>query len=57
MVPEMGNIAEPMAGFYEGSAEISSDLYSIASFIYNDHLHSDIPASNRAGEENSPVGG
>ncbi|XP_040845891.1 phosphatidylinositol phosphatase PTPRQ isoform X2 [Ochotona curzoniae] len=55
MVPEMGNIAEPMAGFYEGSAEISSDLYSIASFIYNDHLHSDIPASNRAGEENSPV--
>ncbi|XP_058529380.1 phosphatidylinositol phosphatase PTPRQ isoform X1 [Ochotona princeps] len=55
MVPDMGNIAEPVAGFYEGSAEISSDLYSIASFIYNDHLHNDIPASNRAGEENSPV--
>nr|XP_051702470.1 phosphatidylinositol phosphatase PTPRQ [Oryctolagus cuniculus] len=54
VLPEMGDTGEPMAGFYEGSAEISSDLYSIASFIYNDHLHNDIPPRSRAEEQTSP---
>uniref|UniRef100_A0A8C2MBK7 Phosphatidylinositol phosphatase PTPRQ n=1 Tax=Cricetulus griseus TaxID=10029 RepID=A0A8C2MBK7_CRIGR len=53
--PEMMNLVEPMIGFYEGSAEISSDLHSLASFIYNSHPYNDFPGRTRAEDQSSPV--
>ncbi|XP_012511763.1 PREDICTED: phosphatidylinositol phosphatase PTPRQ [Propithecus coquereli] len=55
MAPEIVNIEEPMAGLYEGSAEMSSDLYSLASFMYNSHPYNIFPARNGAEDQNSPV--
>ncbi|EDM16767.1 rCG49085 [Rattus norvegicus] len=55
MSPEIMNLVDPMIGFYEGSGEMSSDLHSLASFIYNSHPHNDFPASTRAEEQSSPV--
>jgi receptor-type tyrosine-protein phosphatase Q len=57
MSPEMMSIVDPMIGFYEGSAEMSSDLHSLASFMYNSHPHNNFPVRNRAEDHNSPVGG
>ncbi|XP_037701917.1 phosphatidylinositol phosphatase PTPRQ isoform X1 [Choloepus didactylus] len=45
---ETVNIVESMAGLYEGSAEISSDLHSFASVVYNRLPHKSFPARNRA---------
>lgn len=56
MSPEMMNLMEPMIGFYEGSAEISPDLHSLASFIYNSHPYNDFPGRTRAEDLSSPVG-
>lgn len=56
MSPEIMNLVEPMIGFYEGSGEMSSDLHSLASFIYNSHPHNDFPARTRAEDQSSPVG-
>lgn len=50
------NIVESMAGLFEGSAEISSDLYSIASVMYNSYPHNNFPARNRAEDQHSTVG-
>ncbi|XP_028728862.1 phosphatidylinositol phosphatase PTPRQ [Peromyscus leucopus] len=55
MSPEMMNLMEPMIGFYEGSAEISPDLHSLASFIYNSHPYNDFPGRTRAEDLSSPV--
>uniref|UniRef100_A0A2K6TR06 Phosphatidylinositol phosphatase PTPRQ n=1 Tax=Saimiri boliviensis boliviensis TaxID=39432 RepID=A0A2K6TR06_SAIBB len=55
MAPEIVNIVEPMVGLYEGSAEMSSDLHSLATFIYNNHPDNNFPARNRAEDQNSPV--
>lgn len=55
MSPEIMNLVDPMIGFYEGSGEMSSDLHSLASFIYNSHPH-DFPARTRAEDQSSPVG-
>ncbi|XP_053441914.1 phosphatidylinositol phosphatase PTPRQ [Nycticebus coucang] len=55
MAPEIMNILEPMAGLYEGSAEMSSDLHSLASFLYNSHPYNIFPARSRADDENSPA--
>ncbi|XP_052021224.1 phosphatidylinositol phosphatase PTPRQ [Apodemus sylvaticus] len=54
MSPEIMNLVDPMIGFYEGSGEMSSDLHSLASFIYNSHPH-DFPARTRAEDQSSPV--
>ncbi|XP_069845283.1 phosphatidylinositol phosphatase PTPRQ [Dipodomys merriami] len=54
MSPEMMSIVEPMIGFYEGSAEMSSDLHSLASFMYNNHPHN-IPVRNRAQDYSLPI--
>lgn len=56
MAPEIVNIVEPMVGLYEGSAEMSSDLHSLATFIYNNHPDNNFPARNRAEDQTSPVG-
>uniref|UniRef100_A0A8C0QRA2 Phosphatidylinositol phosphatase PTPRQ n=1 Tax=Canis lupus familiaris TaxID=9615 RepID=A0A8C0QRA2_CANLF len=56
MTPETVNIVESMAELFEGSAEISSDLYSLASAIYNSHPHNNFPARNRAEDQHSAVG-
>ncbi|XP_070110742.1 phosphatidylinositol phosphatase PTPRQ isoform X2 [Equus caballus] len=55
MAPETVNTVEFMAGLFEGSAEMSSDLYSLASVIYNSHPHN-FPARNRAEDQHSTVG-
>uniref|UniRef100_A0ABI7X9C1 Protein tyrosine phosphatase receptor type Q n=1 Tax=Felis catus TaxID=9685 RepID=A0ABI7X9C1_FELCA len=55
MAPETVNIVESMAELFEGSAEISSDLYSLASAIYNSHPHN-FPVRNRAEDQHSTVG-
>uniref|UniRef100_A0A2K5RV06 Phosphatidylinositol phosphatase PTPRQ n=1 Tax=Cebus imitator TaxID=2715852 RepID=A0A2K5RV06_CEBIM len=55
MAPEIVNIVEPMVGLYEGSAEMSSDLHSLATFIYNNHPDNNFPARNNAEDQNSPV--
>uniref|UniRef100_H2RE86 Protein tyrosine phosphatase receptor type Q n=1 Tax=Pan troglodytes TaxID=9598 RepID=H2RE86_PANTR len=55
MAPEIVNIVEPMVGLYEGSAEMSSDLHSLATFIYNSHPDKNFPARNRAEDQTSPV--
>ncbi|XP_017169427.1 phosphatidylinositol phosphatase PTPRQ isoform X2 [Mus musculus] len=54
MTPEIMNLVDPMIGFYEGSGEMSSDLHSLASFIYNSHPH-DFPARTRVEDQRSPV--
>ncbi|KAM7116522.1 phosphatidylinositol phosphatase PTPRQ [Molossus nigricans] len=51
IVPETGNIVESMAELFEGSAEISSDLYAIASVMYNSRPHPHSPVSNRAEDQ------
>ncbi|XP_070110741.1 phosphatidylinositol phosphatase PTPRQ isoform X1 [Equus caballus] len=56
MAPETVNTVEFMAGLFEGSAEMSSDLYSLASVIYNSHPHN-FPARNRAEDQHSTVVG
>ncbi|XP_059792566.1 phosphatidylinositol phosphatase PTPRQ isoform X1 [Balaenoptera ricei] len=48
MAPETVNIVESMAGLFEGSAEMSSDLYSIASAMYNSRPHNNFPVRSRA---------
>ncbi|KAM6153634.1 phosphatidylinositol phosphatase PTPRQ [Erethizon dorsatum] len=53
--PEMMDIVDPMIGIYEGSAEMSSDLHSLASFMYSSHPHSNFPAQNKAEDQNSPA--
>ncbi|XP_055482184.1 phosphatidylinositol phosphatase PTPRQ isoform X1 [Psammomys obesus] len=55
MSPEMMNLVDPMIGFFEGSAEMSSDLHSLASFIYSSQPHSDFPARTSAEDPSSPV--
>lgn len=55
MAPETVNIVESMTGLFEGSAEMSSDLYSLASVIYNIHPHN-FPARSRAEDQPSVVG-
>lgn len=55
MAPETVNTVKSMAGLFEGSAEMSSDLYSLASVIYNSHPHN-FPARNRAEDQHSTVG-
>lgn len=45
-----------MAELFEGSAEISSDLYAIASVMYNSHPHNNFPARNRAEDQHLTVG-
>uniref|UniRef100_I3NAA0 Protein tyrosine phosphatase receptor type Q n=1 Tax=Ictidomys tridecemlineatus TaxID=43179 RepID=I3NAA0_ICTTR len=55
MSPEMMNIVEPMIGFYEGSAEMSSDLHSLASFVYNNDVHNNFLVRSRAEDQHSPV--
>ncbi|XP_047405986.1 phosphatidylinositol phosphatase PTPRQ isoform X4 [Sciurus carolinensis] len=55
MSPEMMNIVEPMIGFYEGSAEMSSDLHSLASFVYNNYLHNNFPVRSRADDQHSLI--
>nr|XP_015286745.1 PREDICTED: phosphatidylinositol phosphatase PTPRQ isoform X1 [Macaca fascicularis] len=55
MAPEIVNIVEPMIGLYEGSAEMSSDLHSLATFIYNNHPDNNFPARNRAEDQTSPL--
>nr|XP_019606839.1 PREDICTED: phosphatidylinositol phosphatase PTPRQ isoform X1 [Rhinolophus sinicus] len=47
---------ESIAGLFEGSADISSDLYSIASVMYNSHPHNNFPARNRAEDRHLTVG-
>ncbi|XP_034500111.1 phosphatidylinositol phosphatase PTPRQ isoform X2 [Ailuropoda melanoleuca] len=56
MTPETVNIVESMAELFEGSAEISSDLYSLASAIYNSHPLNNFPVRNRAEDQQSAVG-
>nr|XP_035954918.1 LOW QUALITY PROTEIN: phosphatidylinositol phosphatase PTPRQ [Halichoerus grypus] len=56
MTPETVNIEESMAELFEGSAEISSDLYSLASAIYNSHARNNFPVRNRAEDQHSAVG-
>nr|XP_017527742.2 phosphatidylinositol phosphatase PTPRQ [Manis javanica] len=55
IVPETVNI-ESKAGIFEGSAEMSSDLYSLASVMYNNPLHNNFPARNGAEDQHSAVG-
>ncbi|XP_020948726.1 phosphatidylinositol phosphatase PTPRQ isoform X4 [Sus scrofa] len=55
MAPETVNIVESMTGLFEGSAEMSSDLYSLASVIYNIHPHN-FPARSGAEDQPSIVG-
>ncbi|ELW70529.1 Phosphotidylinositol phosphatase PTPRQ, partial [Tupaia chinensis] len=55
IAPDMVNKVEPMVGLYEGSAEMSSDLESLASFMYNSHPNNNFPVRNRAEDQNSPV--
>uniref|UniRef100_A0A8C6EMI9 Phosphatidylinositol phosphatase PTPRQ n=1 Tax=Marmota marmota marmota TaxID=9994 RepID=A0A8C6EMI9_MARMA len=55
MSPEMMNIVEPMIGFYEGSAEMSSDLHSLASFVYNNDVHNNFLVRSRAEDQHSPI--
>uniref|UniRef100_A0A8D0SZ38 Phosphatidylinositol phosphatase PTPRQ n=1 Tax=Sus scrofa TaxID=9823 RepID=A0A8D0SZ38_PIG len=55
MAPETVTIVESMTGLFEGSAEMSSDLYSLASVIYNIHPHN-FPARSRAEDQPSVVG-
>lgn len=52
----MMDIVDPMIGIYEGSAEMSSDLHSLASFMYSSHPHSTFPMQNKAEDQNSPSG-
>ncbi|XP_066113682.1 phosphatidylinositol phosphatase PTPRQ isoform X2 [Saccopteryx bilineata] len=47
---------ESMAGLFEGSAEISSDLYAIASVMYNNHAQNNFPPRNRVEDRHSAVG-
>ncbi|XP_065790222.1 phosphatidylinositol phosphatase PTPRQ isoform X4 [Muntiacus reevesi] len=56
MAPETVSIVESMAGLFEGSAEMSSDLYSLASVIYNNHPHNYFPVSGRAEDQPSAFG-
>ncbi|KAB0378456.1 hypothetical protein FD755_010034 [Muntiacus reevesi] len=56
MAPETVSIVESMAGLFEGSAEMSSDLYSLASVIYNNHPHNYFPVSGRAEDQPSTFG-
>ncbi|XP_045375380.2 phosphatidylinositol phosphatase PTPRQ isoform X4 [Camelus bactrianus] len=56
LAPEAVNIAESMAGLFEGSAEMSSDLHLLASVMYNSHPHSNFPARSRADDQPSTVG-
>ncbi|XP_055973610.1 phosphatidylinositol phosphatase PTPRQ [Sorex fumeus] len=51
LAPENANTVESMAELLEGSAEMSSDLYSLASVIYNSHPHTHFPARNRAEDQ------
>ncbi|KAM5288523.1 phosphatidylinositol phosphatase PTPRQ [Ctenodactylus gundi] len=53
--PEMMDLVDPMIGIFEGSAEMSSDLHSLASFIYNSHPYNNFPVSNRAEDQNAPI--
>nr|XP_020728940.1 phosphatidylinositol phosphatase PTPRQ [Odocoileus virginianus texanus] len=56
MAPETVSIVESMAGLFEGSAEMSSDLYSLASVIYNSHPHNYFPVKGRAEDQPSTFG-
>ncbi|KAB1269982.1 Phosphatidylinositol phosphatase PTPRQ, partial [Camelus dromedarius] len=56
LAPEAVNIVESMAGLFEGSAEMSSDLHLLASVMYNSHPHSNFPARSRADDQPSTVG-
>ncbi|EHB18205.1 Phosphotidylinositol phosphatase PTPRQ, partial [Heterocephalus glaber] len=56
LAPETGIILENtlLIGKDE-SAEMSSDLHSLASFMYSIHPHSNFPAQNKAEDQNSPA--
>ncbi|XP_014387164.1 PREDICTED: phosphatidylinositol phosphatase PTPRQ isoform X1 [Myotis brandtii] len=56
LTPETVNVVESMAELFEGSAEISSDLYAIASVMYNSHPHNNFPVRNRAEDQHLTVG-
>jgi hypothetical protein len=56
MAPETVSIVESMAGLFEGSAEMSSDLYSLASVIYNSHPRNYFPVRGRAEDQPSTFG-
>uniref|UniRef100_A0A8C2NJA8 Protein-tyrosine-phosphatase n=1 Tax=Capra hircus TaxID=9925 RepID=A0A8C2NJA8_CAPHI len=56
MAPETVSIVESMAGLFEGSAEMSSDLYSLASVIYNSHPHNYFPVRGRVEDQPSTFG-
>nr|KAF6375085.1 protein tyrosine phosphatase receptor type Q [Pipistrellus kuhlii] len=56
LTPETVNVVESMAELFEGSAEISSDLYAIASVMYNSHPHNNFPARNRAEDQHLTLG-
>ena len=56
MAPETVSMVESMAGLFEGSAEMSSDLYSLASVIYNSHPHNYFPVRGRAEDQPSTFG-
>ncbi|KAM6215356.1 phosphatidylinositol phosphatase PTPRQ [Rhynchocyon petersi] len=52
MTSESMNIADPMTGLFEGSAEMSSDLHSFASLVYN-NLPYNFPARNGVEDQHS----
>uniref|UniRef100_A0AC11DGR4 Protein tyrosine phosphatase receptor type Q n=1 Tax=Ovis aries TaxID=9940 RepID=A0AC11DGR4_SHEEP len=56
MAPETVSIVESMAGLFEGSAEMSSDLYSLASVIYNSHPQNYFPVRGRVEDQPSTFG-
>ncbi|XP_035874530.1 phosphatidylinositol phosphatase PTPRQ [Phyllostomus discolor] len=56
IAPETVNTVDSMAELFEGSAEISSDLYAIASVMYNTYPHNKFPMRNRVEDQHSTVG-
>ncbi|XP_033619385.1 phosphatidylinositol phosphatase PTPRQ [Fukomys damarensis] len=55
MSPEIIDIVDQMMEIYEGSAEVSSDLHSLASFMYSIHPHSNFPTQSKVEDHNSPA--
>ncbi|KAM9671436.1 phosphatidylinositol phosphatase PTPRQ isoform 1-T1 [Trichechus inunguis] len=53
MAAETVSVVEPMTGLLEGSAEMSSDLQSFASLVYNNLPYNNFPARNRAEDQHS----
>uniref|UniRef100_G3T3L7 Phosphatidylinositol phosphatase PTPRQ n=1 Tax=Loxodonta africana TaxID=9785 RepID=G3T3L7_LOXAF len=53
MVAGTVNIVEPMTGLLEGSAEMSSDLHSLATLVYNNLPYNNFPERIRAEDQRS----